>query len=86
MCKRLRVNAAPGHRLDPVVSDRYGGSQSFLNVTPLKESTLVGRIHHTPARQSACSSVRTESSLRSFGRCCCARRTSSLVPCSVWMW
>ena len=61
-------DAAARHALDAVVADRGGGVQPFLDVAgfeldlALRGAARMGRVlPQTPAKQSACSSSRTDS-------------------------
>ena len=83
--ERLRVDALAGLFLDPVVADGRGGAQPFLEVAGLEQiPACTAECAHTPARQSAWSSSRTESSFASSGFSCLARFTSSITPSRFW--
>ena len=70
MGKPLGGHVAGGHSLHPVVADGGGGAQPFLDIAGFELDASRGRAPrreaacpHTPARQSACSSIRTDSAL-----------------------
>jgi hypothetical protein len=74
----LRIHTSAGHALQTVVTHCGRGLQAFIDVSGFQDITLLGGV--TPAKQSACSSRRTESWLAACGFCCCAARTLPSMP------
>ena len=82
MGEGLGGHAAAGLAPEAVVADGGGGAQALLGVPGLQQGARAADVvPQTPARQSACSSRRTDSSLPSAaGRRELSRRTWSDSP------
>ena len=82
MCERFRADVSGCHSLQAVVANGSGSLQTLIDVGIVDDVSLIRQLPQTPARQSACSSRRTESGLALLGFCCCNCLTSPSMPSS----
>ena len=83
---RLAVDAPSCLLLDPIVAD-CGSCREPSSRSPCSSSPCAYAVWpHTPARQSAWSSIRICSSFARSGFACCSACTSRATPITFWTW